>query len=452
MTNPTENHPYTLLFRELMLNSMASDIIRVILTAPSRQKALSSLLLGISEITGVRSLALFRVNLQNSCLEPLASEELSRARLRSCRPSLDRAPLNEVLESSQHVVVKDPGTHHAFESLGSKNYMVYPLGFSNRFDKTKNSEIDSENLILWLDTSPPSAPMTAQSIASLLFLNQQAALVLENLRIRQVLSTTNKRLKNLNIALKQVQAHIDEDLDRARSIQKSLLPSHDDSALPAQSAYRYFPAGAVGGDYFDCFELEGGRTGLVIADVAGHGIAASMIMSMFKVILKTLAAGETSPCKTLQKINSILLKELEGAPFITAFYAVFEKSTRKLTYCNAGHIPQYLLEQNNLRELTSQGLFLGAFPDTFLKEETLIVSAPGRLVLLTDGLTESADLDGRLFSRALEKLLKSTRDETPSVAIEKVMEASLKFHGNLQANSSTPQELSDDITVAILDL
>ncbi len=434
-----------------MLNSLASDVIRVMMAAPTRQKALSSLLMGISEITGIHSLALFRVNLQTSCLEPLASGELSRACLRRCRPRMNAPPMQNGLGTNSQIIVDTVDSEDAFHALGASAYALFSLVLPGA-ESTKKNGVMVETLYLWLNLSPPSTPLTAPAIGTLRFLSQQAALVLENLRIRQELSGTNKRLKGLNLALNQAQARIDEDLNRARSIQKSLLPQHDDPALPVQSAYRYLPAGVVGGDYFDCFQLEGGRVGMVIADVSGHGIAASMIMSMFKVLLKTLAAGDASPVRVLKHINSILLDEIEGAHFITAFYAVFDKATRKLTYCNAGHIPQYLLEATGIRELTSQGLFLGSFSDTFLTEDTISIGSPARLVLLTDGLTESADRDGRLFSRALEKLLERTRGESPAEAVAKVMEASMNFHGKSGVQPSSQKELSDDITVAILDL
>jgi sigma-B regulation protein RsbU (phosphoserine phosphatase) len=285
---------------------------------------------------------------------------------------------------------------------------------------------------------------------------------METWRAQRELAAANADLKRANSKLNQAYADLSEaqriiekDLDRARSIQNSLLPSSFPEHLLQRVASKYIPAGMVGGDYFDCFELPGQRLGLVVADVSGHGIGAALVMSMFKALLRTFSANDFSPCSVLNKINATLLAQnLGGAQFVTAYFGVFDKAGRAYTYCNAGHVAQLLryAPENGgdgaVVEMPSQGLVLGMFADTFLTEATLALPAGARLLLFTDGITEAHGSNGKMFGVEPLRRLASSR-EAPADVIGELMRVRAEFlGGSIQASG----ELADDATIIIIDL
>jgi serine phosphatase RsbU (regulator of sigma subunit) len=327
--------------------------------------------------------------------------------------------------------------------------------------------------------------VTAQGISHLSTLCQQTGMLMETFRIQADLAAANAELKSsharLNeayVALSKAQKRIEEDLDRARAIQNSLLPAAFPTRILRRASSRYFPAGKVGGDYYDCFELEPGVLGMVIADVSGHGIAAALVMSMFKALLRNFATLDRSPSAALERINRTFLNQFGGAHFVTAFYAVFDQSTRRLTWCNAGHVAQYVLQyppppatdgpakedgrgsqimpRPVLEEMASQGLVLGIFPNTFIKDAMLELPREARLILFTDGITEAHGDGGRMFgTEPIKELALNLRDQHPAAVIDELLRAREAFLGAYVPDKDglrPTDELSDDATVIILDL
>jgi sigma-B regulation protein RsbU (phosphoserine phosphatase) len=235
-----------------------------------------------------------------------------------------------------------------------------------------------------------------------------------------------------------------------------LLPSSFPNHLIRRIASRYIPAGMVGGDYYDCFELDSNRLGIVVADVSGHGIGAALVMSMFKVLLRTFSTEDPSPCSVLNRINATFMQQqLGSAKFVTVFYAIFDKQDRTFLYCNAGHVAQLLRHDAGLgppcmMELTSSGLVLGMFADTFLQDATVDLAPQARLFLFTDGITEAHGVNGKMFGiEPLMELALGSNGEHPAALIDALMQTRTKFLGGSEQASG---ELADDATVVILDL
>jgi sigma-B regulation protein RsbU (phosphoserine phosphatase) len=308
---------------------------------------------------------------------------------------------------------------------------------------------------------------------------------METYRIQRELANANAELKSsharLNeayMALSKAQKRIEDDLDRARNIQNSLLPAAFPTRILRRASSKYIPAGKVGGDYYDCWELEPGVLGMVIADVSGHGIAAALVMSMFKALLRNFATLDRSPAAALERINRTFLNQFGGAHFVTAYYAVFDQNSRKLTWCNAGHVAQYVLQyppppatdgpakedgrgshilpKPVLEEMASQGLVLGIFPNTFIKDAVLDLAPDARLFLFTDGITEAHGDGGKMFGHEpIKDLALNLRDQHPAAVIDDLMKARDAFlgaHATDDPSARALDELSDDATLVILDL
>ncbi|MYJ26850.1 MAG: serine/threonine-protein phosphatase, partial [Holophagales bacterium] len=161
------------------------------------------------------------------------------------------------------------------------------------------------------------------------------------------------------------------------------------------------PSAAIGGDYFDILELPGewegdrGRLGVVIADVAGHGLSAGLRMAMLKAGLLTLVE-EGKPARQLLPALDGLVRKASDRVFVTASLSVIDVSTGVVEMTNAGHPPAYLLRNGEIEEILLAGSPLGALgADYGFRRFEL---RPGDvMVWLSDGFIEAADADGEVF-------------------------------------------------------
>jgi len=186
-----------------------------------------------------------------------------------------------------------------------------------------------------------------------------------------------------------------KELDEARGIQFGLFPGNCPDIPGFAITGVCQPCREVGGDWYDYVSLPDGRLGVVLADVAGKGMAAALLMSSTRSILRLHAMQGLSPGETLSKVNNILLTDFPSARFVTLVYAVVDPSAGKLTFANAGHLYPLLVDSKGAEYLeTDSGLPLGIMPSEFSEREIEMKSG-SRLFLYTDGVTEAnnSDLD-----------------------------------------------------------
>jgi serine phosphatase RsbU (regulator of sigma subunit) len=247
-----------------------------------------------------------------------------------------------------------------------------------------------------------------------------------------------------NAALEKAQQQMSAELDLARAMQVAILPSRFPVAVGCDGAARMLPATTMGGDFYDFIELQGGRIGLVMADVSGKGVPAAFFMAVARTNLNALAATASGPADCLQRTNDVLLTQNPMDLFVTVFYAVFDPATGVLTYSNGGHNPPLLRRANGHVEMltSAAGLVLGMFPASY--EEDAVQFAPGdTLVLYTDGVTEAFNVDVQMYEEA--RLVERVRDDGGATAkglVTAIFDSVIGFSG------AAPQ--SDDITVAVL--
>lgn len=186
---------------------------------------------------------------------------------------------------------------------------------------------------------------------------------------------------------------LERELELASMVQRSLLPQNL-PAIPGLDLAAYSqPAQIVGGDYFDFLHFADGAHGMVIADVAGHGVSSSLIMASVQTALRTLVPISDSPQEVLLRINRLYNHNINFTSFVTLFLSRFE-SDGTLTYSNAGHNPPLLLHQNPNKFqdpvwLEPTGAAIGLVEDIHLQSRSASLRPGDILLLYTDGVTEA---------------------------------------------------------------
>jgi sigma-B regulation protein RsbU (phosphoserine phosphatase) len=239
---------------------------------------------------------------------------------------------------------------------------------------------------------------------------------------------------------------IERDISVAAAIQKRILPT----TLPLIEGYDLFgvniPTKLVGGDYYDCFPLADGRYALIIADVAGKGIPAALLVSSFHAYLSAYLEGEFSLLTLAQKLNLAIHKASTAERYITGIIGVLNPARGELETINAGHNPLYLHGNDGMvHEFSNGGIAFGMLDMVFPYQSDTIVLQPGeRLLLYTDGVTEAMNSDGMQYdtSDTLKKFMLRNRPAAAETFINALMADVAQFTG------SAPQ--SDDITALYL--
>jgi len=183
------------------------------------------------------------------------------------------------------------------------------------------------------------------------------------------------------------------EAQEARTIQQALLPKAS-PYIPgfAVSAFS-ISAGAVGGDWYDFIPMGEGRWALVLADVAGKGTAAALLMSATRGMLRSLAETSCTPSEVLTKLNRPLVEDFPAGRFVTMVYAVLDPARRKLLFASAGHLQPLLITGDTARFVeTEKGIPLGIGPGDYSQLE-VDLPQDARLVLYSDGITEAENGD-----------------------------------------------------------
>ena len=164
------------------------------------------------------------------------------------------------------------------------------------------------------------------------------------------------------------QEKLRRDLALAAEVQRRLLPGQPPRCAAVTFAAFTLPARTVGGDYYDFFDLQSERIGVAVADIAGKGIAAALLMSAVQASLRVMAADrDLSSSQLAAKMNRFLYRSTAANAYATFFYAELDLRSRRLRYVNAGHNPPYLVrrteERVEIAELSAGGTVLGLFPE-----------------------------------------------------------------------------------------
>jgi predicted permease len=207
------------------------------------------------------------------------------------------------------------------------------------------------------------------------------------------------------------QEKLRRDLALAAEVQKRLLPERAPAADVAALAAVSLPARSVGGDYYDFIDVGDKRLGIALADVAGKGVAAALIMSVVQASLRIISTEDGISLPQLAaKMNRFLHRSTASNSYATFFYAQLDEQSRQLRYVNAGHLPPYLVRPNDggMQELSAGGAVIGLFPHMEYQEGTVDLHPGDVLVAFTDGVTEALNLKEEEFGE--ERLKEAIRD------------------------------------------
>jgi FixJ family two-component response regulator len=255
----------------------------------------------------------------------------------------------------------------------------------------------------------------------------------------------------LDVAIREIDSGVEtirtrgrqREFEEAREIQQGLLPKE----IPQIPGYHISggsqPASAVGGDYFDVLRFHGRKTGLCIADVAGKGMPAALLMSNLQAAVKAFASESVSPSELCSKVNRVICSNIAANKFITFFYCLHDAERKRLVYANAGHDAPIVIRRNgSVERLREGGAVLGVFREWNYEQNEIEFSSGDRVIFFTDGVTEVRNSEGEEFGeeRLIEFLL-GMRACGAGELQQKIMHKVDEYSGG---------EFQDDATVVVL--
>src|SRR5215207_8080980 len=243
----------------------------------------------------------------------------------------------------------------------------------------------------------------------------------------------------------QERERIEQELRIARLIQQTLLPK----TLPKLSGYDiaayYQPAREVGGDFYDLFELDDGRLGLVVGDVTDKGIPAALVMATTRTMLRVSAQRLFPPAEVLKRANEALVVDIPPNMFITCLYAILDTDSGRLVFSNAGHDLPYLRHNGgDVEELRARGVPLGLMPGMEYEEKEITLKRGESVLFYSDGLVEAHDPHHEMFGFPRLQRLVGTHHSGESSVIEFLLSELTHFTGE-------DWEQEDDITLVNLE-
>jgi sigma-B regulation protein RsbU (phosphoserine phosphatase) len=236
--------------------------------------------------------------------------------------------------------------------------------------------------------------------------NEADFTLMQSLAEQAALALHNAEFLHLQLEKRQ----LDLDLSIASGIQQMLLPREKPQMPGLELDARYTPAQRVGGDLYDFFSLSESRLGIVVADVSGKGIPASLLMAICRTNLRQIALRHMHPSRVLIELNQTLAVDIQAGLYVTMLYAIIDVARNEVTLARAGHeLPLFVRHDSTSGTarsdyVGSEGMALGMVANEIFSEVIADHTEPFRmgdvLVLYTDGLTEAPNEEGKEFSGA----------------------------------------------------
>lgn len=273
-----------------------------------------------------------------------------------------------------------------------------------------------------------------------------------------------------------IEERLRHELAIATTVQQRLFPESPPKMAALELAGVCYPARGVGGDYYDFIELDQGKVGIAVADVAGKGISAALLMCTVQASLRSQAPTVNGNLTELvSSMNRLLHVSTDASSYATFFYAEFDEGTGLLTYVNAGHNPPMLVRANRsvkaqgvgfapgarfglegvrdeLRQstdfsdvtlLTKGGPIIGAFNDCVYEQESIQMESGDLLIAYTDGVTEARNADDQEFGEAhLHRIIHSLAYMPAQELSERIVESVREWCGDVPPH--------DDLTLVVM--
>ncbi len=345
--------------------------------------------------------------------------------------------LKRVASSRRELIVSDTGDEAtvgqqaSVASLSLLTIVAIPiekLPVIASVDVTITSE-EAELLgVLYLDSRSPSAAFTDIDREVVRTLAREAANVIENARL---------------FSASRAKARLDHEIEIASQIQRELLPKAFPQMPHVAVAASTLACHSVGGDCFDVVALTGGRFGFFVGDVAGKGIAASLLATLLQGVFYTTAALDIPLVEVTTRVNQFLCERSSDDRYATLFYGVLDPRGA-LEYINAGHVPPLIRRTSGeLVELSSSNFPVGMFREAEFASQRVSLAAGDYLVIYSDGVSEARNLRDEMFEQ--ERLSLLMRDFS-GAGVEQLAEAI--GSGVRNFTGGAPQ--ADDITMVVI--
>jgi phosphoserine phosphatase RsbU/P len=232
------------------------------------------------------------------------------------------------------------------------------------------------------------------------------------------------------------------EVEDARLIQRGLLPTAVPQVGGVDVAMAWQPANDVGGDCFDLLAF-GGALGVSIADIAGKGLPAALLMSNLQAAVRAFAQATTPPATICGSVNRLLCRNMASGRFATFCYARIEPRAGRIVYSNAGHNRPLLLRADGaVSQLSQGGMVLGIFPENAYEQAELPLAPGDRLIFYTDGITEARNPEGDEYGD--ERLLAA------AVAVRARPPEEMKNVLLAEVNAFTGGQFEDDATLIVV--
>jgi sigma-B regulation protein RsbU (phosphoserine phosphatase) len=237
-----------------------------------------------------------------------------------------------------------------------------------------------------------------------------------------------------------------KDIDFAKYIQHSILPKDGIYKDMVKIYSKYIPSEMLGGDVFDIVEIDDENIGIYIADVSGHGITASMMTMFIKQTLKNLGKKASDPVYTLNYLNSRYHElQLDDFYYITIFYGVYNKKSRKITMSNGGHnCMPIIFKKDGVEEIFLPGLPVCSL---YLKAKyeyyTLKLEKGDKLLFYTDGVTEARGKDRAVYGNKIMQVAVRNKNCQSDEIIENILKDVMKF---------CDKDVNDDIAIMMIEV
>ncbi|MCE9501189.1 MAG: serine/threonine-protein phosphatase [Leptospira sp.] len=258
--------------------------------------------------------------------------------------------------------------------------------------------------------------------------------------LMEMIELKEKELRKRNLS-------IEKDLDMARILHSKLFPEKLPEFTEVDLHAVYIPMDKVGGDFYDFNTSVDNRLGIFISDVSGHGISGAFLSSVTRMVLRNLFGKSHSPKKTLELLNSEIVRHTAKGYYLTAIYGEFDMVEKTFHFANAGHIRPILHRRNlgEISELRCKGKLIGVFDDIRLEEVTIKMDSGDRLLVYTDGVIECNDRHKRMYGE--ERLYHFLRENSSLNACD----LSGKLVRELEMFSGA-KLFADDLTFVVLDI
>jgi phosphoserine phosphatase RsbU/P len=235
---------------------------------------------------------------------------------------------------------------------------------------------------------------------------------------------------------------LERDLKLAKEVQESFLPEE----LPLIETYQFDalnqPALEIGGDFYNFFKLPENKLGIVLGDVSGKGISASLFMARLTSDLQYYTLLHPEPRVLLTQINKILCERAKRGMFVTLVYILLDTEENQIKIANAGHMPPIYSDDECTHLLghdSKKGLPLGIIPDAEYEQETFELKKNSSITIYTDGVIEAKNYKGELFD--IKRLINviETQSCDPQLIVKAIINAVDKF--------TLTEGRSDDLTL-----